>query len=148
MMLWTDERIGLLKQWWAEGVATAEIGRRLGCGKNAAVGKAHRLNLERRRTGNQPAFLIEARIKARQAALSTASASALGVGLLQLEPCMCRWPTGEDGQHLFCGKSKAESGPYCEEHAKLAYVRGVYRVRPPKERTQGRLDPFAWEIAA
>src|ERR1700761_8613680 len=55
-MVWNEETIRHLRILWAEGHSTAEIGRRLGCGKNAAVGKAHRLGLTRRpnpaRAGN------------------------------------------------------------------------------------------------
>lgn len=42
---WPPERIEQLRALWAEGLSTAEIGRRMGCGKNAIVGKAHRLFL-------------------------------------------------------------------------------------------------------
>ncbi|KXV73657.1 GcrA cell cycle regulator [Acetobacter malorum] len=44
-MEWTDETIARLKELWAEGLSTAEIGRRLSITKNAVVGKAHRLSL-------------------------------------------------------------------------------------------------------
>lgn len=47
-MIWTDEQITLLREFWASGMATAEIGRRLGVSKGAAVGKAHRLELDAR----------------------------------------------------------------------------------------------------
>lgn len=47
-MEWTDDAIARLKQFWAEGLSTAEIGRRMGVSKNAIVGKAHRLMLESR----------------------------------------------------------------------------------------------------
>ncbi len=47
-MEWTNEAIARLKQLWAEGLSTAEIGRRMGVSKNAIVGKAHRLMLESR----------------------------------------------------------------------------------------------------
>ena len=39
---WTEGAICLLRQCWAEGHSTAEIGRRIGISKNAVVGKAHR----------------------------------------------------------------------------------------------------------
>jgi len=42
---WTQGAICLLRQYWAEGHSTAEIGRRIGISKNAVVGKAHRLDL-------------------------------------------------------------------------------------------------------
>lgn len=40
---WTAERISELRVMWADGLPTKEIGERLGCGKSAAIGKAHRL---------------------------------------------------------------------------------------------------------
>ena len=47
-MEWTDDTIQRLRAFWAEGLSTAEIGRRLGVSKNAVVGKAHRLDLTAR----------------------------------------------------------------------------------------------------
>jgi GcrA cell cycle regulator len=47
-MEWNDDTIGRLRALWAEGLSTAEIGRRMGVSKNAVVGKAHRLNLAAR----------------------------------------------------------------------------------------------------
>ena len=44
-MEWNDETIARLRELWAEGLSTAEIGRRMSVSKNAVVGKAHRLNL-------------------------------------------------------------------------------------------------------
>ena len=44
-MEWNDETIAQLRELWAEGLSTAEIGRRMLVSKNAVVGKAHRLNL-------------------------------------------------------------------------------------------------------
>ena len=47
-MEWNEETIARLRALWAEGLSTAEIGRRMGVSKNAVVGKAHRLNLPAR----------------------------------------------------------------------------------------------------
>ncbi len=47
-MEWNEETITRLRELWAEGHSTAEIGRRLGVSKNAIVGKAHRLDLPAR----------------------------------------------------------------------------------------------------
>ena len=44
-MEWNEEAIARLRLLWAEGLSTAEIGRRMGISKNAVVGKAHRLLL-------------------------------------------------------------------------------------------------------
>ena len=47
-MEWLDETIQQLRDLWAEGYSTLEIGHRLGVTKNAIVGKAHRLDLPAR----------------------------------------------------------------------------------------------------
>ena len=47
-MEWSEETIVHLRGLWADGLSTAEIGRRLGVSKNAVVGKAHRLDLPAR----------------------------------------------------------------------------------------------------
>jgi GcrA cell cycle regulator len=45
---WNDVATRTLRDLWAEGYSTAEIGRRMGVTKNAVVGKAHRLDLPAR----------------------------------------------------------------------------------------------------
>ena len=44
-MDWNEESIARLRAMWADGLTTAEIGRRLGVTKNSVVGKSHRLLL-------------------------------------------------------------------------------------------------------
>jgi GcrA cell cycle regulator len=56
---WTPELIQQLRDLWAEGLPTAEIGRRMGMTKHAVIGKANRLGLAARpspikRTGATP----------------------------------------------------------------------------------------------
>lgn len=50
--MWTDERVALLRRWWAQGLSCSEIAKRLDCGltRNAVVGKVHRLGLGGRST--------------------------------------------------------------------------------------------------
>ena len=47
-MGWTVEMIDELKQLWAQGMTTGEIGKKLGVSKNSVVGKVHRLGLSGR----------------------------------------------------------------------------------------------------
>jgi GcrA cell cycle regulator len=47
-MEWNEDAIARLRELWAVGHSTAEIGRRMGISKNAVVGKAHRLELPAR----------------------------------------------------------------------------------------------------
>jgi GcrA cell cycle regulator len=50
---WTAYRVSVLILLWDEGVSTAEIGRRMGCTKNAVIGKVHRLGLTPRVIANK-----------------------------------------------------------------------------------------------
>src|SRR6201996_6774090 len=106
-MEWTEEAIAKLRVLWAEGLSTAEIGRRLNISKNAVVGKAHRLSLPPR-----PSPLKRPPTR-----------RVIGVA-----PPSCTWPLGHPGDtdFHFCGKRPVQGKPYCAEHAAMAYV-------PPKK---------------
>lgn len=101
---WEDdpELIPRLKQLWDAGVVVEEIGRRLGCTKNAALGKAHRLGFEPR--------IKEPETERRPHAYEAVGANS------------CRFPIGhpkDDDFHFCC--SRIEEGkrwPYCREHQK------------------------------
>ena len=47
-MSWNDNNVARLRDLWDQGLPTAQIGKLLGFTKNAVVGKAHRIGLERR----------------------------------------------------------------------------------------------------
>lgn len=56
--LWPPEREQMLRELWAKGLRASEIAKRMGCfshcqdgGRLAVVGKAHRLGLAGRRSG-------------------------------------------------------------------------------------------------
>jgi len=51
---WTDENVAKLKQLVAEGHSYSLIGGELGCGRNAAIGKAHRLGLNGKAYSRKP----------------------------------------------------------------------------------------------
>lgn len=148
-MEWNEEAIGKLRALWAEGLSTAEIGRRMGVSKNAVVGKAHRLNLpsrpspirrdgERSARRRQPRRVQGPTLPALSAALAPMppeppralerpvpvlrAVSAPRIGA-RVTPCC--WPIGEPGtkSFRFCDVDALAGKPYCEEHASLAYVR-------------------------
>mgnify|MGYP001802903017 CR=1 FL=1 len=54
--------------------------------------------------------------------------------ILTLRDSMCKWPIGDpaDPQFAFCGR-KSASGPYCAEHAKVAF-------QPAKKRERKKAD--------
>jgi GcrA cell cycle regulator len=43
--------------------------------------------------------------------------------VLTLGAHMCKWPIGDPASEdfTFCGRRAADEGPYCVEHARLAY---------------------------
>lgn len=146
-MEWTDETIARLRSLWAEGLSTAEIGRRLNISKNAVVGKAHRLNLParpspiRRATGETtPRAVAPKRAQGPTLPPLSASVSTPVPVLRAIMPTPkpqqpratpCCWPIGEPGKPSFhfCNASAVAGKPYCEEHAAIAYV----RVREKRE---------------
>ena len=51
-MIWTDERVSLLKKLWSEGISAAQIAAQMGdITRSSVIGKAHRLELPSRGKG-------------------------------------------------------------------------------------------------
>ncbi len=138
---WPPEVIARLSGLWAEGLSTAEIGRRLNISKNAVVGKAHRLNLPPRpnpirpRGDGQPHNKPPPRVREGQSTLPPLRADAgaptpkrtemapAPVYRLRAQPCC--WPIGHPRQagFHFCNTTAIPGKPYCEDHTAMAYVR-------------------------
>ena len=134
---WTGGRLDLLKKLWAEGQTATDIAARLRISRAAVLGKVFRLRLGPAKTatpsptGNDAASIGRRRRGRRYAETqikSAAPAKARGKTLFELNNHTCRWPIGNPrtaGFH-FCGEAGAdlENGrPYCERHAKRAYIR-------------------------
>ena len=149
-MEWNEESISKLRAFWAEGLSTAEIGRRMGVSKNAVVGKAHRLNLPsrpspiRRDAERSPRRRLPRRVQGPTLPVLTASLSPMPpepsprpverAAPVLRAVCLprpgarvtpCCWPIGEPGtkSFRFCDVGAIAGKPYCEEHASLAYVK-------------------------
>jgi GcrA cell cycle regulator len=144
-MDWGPEAIETLRALWAEGLSTAEIGRRMGVSKNAVVGKAHRLNLParpspiRREANLSPRPATPRPIAARSIAprpvrqTPRPQPAPAPVALRPPAPRhvsrigtrSCSWPIGEPGTRgfHFCGCEALPGKPYCAEHAAIAYVK-------------------------
>jgi GcrA cell cycle regulator len=135
--VWTGRRIALLKQLWAQGETATAIAAHLQMSRAAVLGKVFRLRLRpakkaaaarrgaaalgRRRRGRAPA-----KPQAKPAA-PVAPVAPVGKSLFELTNDCCRWPHGQPGTatFFFCGAPGAdvEGGrPYCERHARRAYV--------------------------
>jgi GcrA cell cycle regulator len=152
-MEWNDDTIGRLRTLWADGLSTAEIGRRMGVSKNAVVGKAHRLNLTARpspirRDGEKTPRRRQPR-RAQGSTLPALPAAMTPLPVVEAPrlvterpapPMMlravpaprpgarvtpCCWPIGEPGTRSFrfCDVNAIAGKPYCEDHSALAYVK-------------------------
>jgi GcrA cell cycle regulator len=152
-MEWNEDTIGRLRALWAEGLSTAEIGRRMGVSKNAVVGKAHRLNLTARpspirRDGEKAPRRRQPR-RAHGATLPALAAAMAPMPMVEPPPRLaerpaqppvlralpaprpgarvtpCCWPIGEPGKRSFrfCDVDAIAGKPYCQEHSALAYVK-------------------------
>ncbi|MFC3071130.1 cell cycle sigma 70 cofactor GcrA [Phenylobacterium soli] len=144
-MGWTDERVELLKKLWQEGLSASQIAKQLGgVTRNAVIGKVHRLGLSGRAAPSKPARTVfKAPRPARPAAAPSAPRRLAEPATLAPAPSpvryvdeepgtatvltlgahMCKWPIGDPAldNFTFCGRRTDETGPYCHEHAQVAY---------------------------
>jgi GcrA cell cycle regulator len=144
-MGWTDERVELLKKLWMDGLSASQIAKQLGgVTRNAVIGKVHRLGLSGRAAPSQPARPVfkapraprpvtapaprrmEAHAQSPSAQLPAPTYYVEEPGsatVLTLGAHMCKWPIGDPSteEFTFCGRRSEQDGPYCVEHARLAY---------------------------
>lgn len=138
-MSWNQQKVEDLKKLWNDGVATSRIGEQLGFTKNAVIGKAFRLGLERRQNSrkkiSQPASFSSTTLY-RETSTSSSSISVKKEPIRRREKFSfkksivgtgnfrsCQWPIGdplEEGFH-YCGGQNIPTKPYCIEHFKKAY---------------------------
>ena len=138
-MSWNQQKVEDLKKLWNEGVATSRIGEQLGFTKNAVIGKAFRLGLERRQnsrkkttqptsfssttlyreTSSSSSLVSIKKEPARRREKFSFKKSIVGTGSFK----SCQWPIGdplEEGFH-YCGSQNIPTKPYCVDHYKKAY---------------------------
>lgn len=121
---WGKARLERLRDLWAEGHSTAEIGRLMGISKNAVVGKAHRLNLPARpspiRRGETPATPNPPRAPRRTLAIAAPPERAPPAAPRRtVKPCCWPlWGAKEKPTHRYCGADQVLGAwaPYCAEH--------------------------------
>jgi GcrA cell cycle regulator len=144
-MGWTDERVETLKKLWLDGLSASQIAKQLGgVTRNAVIGKVHRLGLSGRAAPSHPsrpafkaprpprpismpaprARSLEPRPHAVPAARPAPFVELPGTAtVLTLGAHMCKWPIGDpsSSDFTFCGRRAGDEGPYCVDHARLAY---------------------------
>jgi GcrA cell cycle regulator len=150
-MGWTEERVECLRKLWLDGISASQIAKQLGgVTRNAVIGKVHRLGLSGRATPSQPARPVfkaprparpissapamprrvsptpqsaPVAVAASEIALPALAEERGSATVLTLGAHMCKWPIGDPSsdEFTFCGKRAGDEGPYCVEHARLAY---------------------------
>ena len=139
-MSWNDDNVLRLKELWDQGLPTAQIGKLLGFTKNAVVGKAHRIGLERRPSPIRRTAVKPDRKKARSPVMPKLNfekqeAEKIPTNTNGFQPSVknifvasskrgCEWPMGhpDEPDFHFCNKERFEEKPYCLEHCAVAYV--------------------------
>ena len=141
-MPWDDNNVSKLRELWDQGLPTAQIGKLLGFTKNAVVGKAHRIGLERRPSTIRRTAVKPDRKKARSPIIPKLNFEVKKdevkenpVHQQTFQPLVknlftksvkrgCEWPEGhpDESDFKFCGKERFEDKPYCIDHCAVAYV--------------------------
>ena len=141
-MPWDDKNVSKLRELWDQGLPTAQIGKLLGFTKNAVVGKAHRIGLERRPSPIRRTAVKPDRKKARSPIIpklnfeiAKKEETAIPISQQNFQPVVknpftkslkrgCEWPEGhpDESDFKFCGKERFEDKPYCIDHCAVAYV--------------------------
>ena len=141
-MPWNEANVARLKELWDQGLPTAQIGKLIGFTKNAVVGKAHRIGLERRPSPIRRTAVKPDRKKARSPIIpklkfevSKEENKEVYAPISISQPVVknhltnntkrgCEWPEGhpDESDFKFCGKERFEDKPYCLNHCAVAYV--------------------------
>jgi GcrA cell cycle regulator len=147
--IWTAERTEQLKILHAEGLSAAAIAAEMHCfgycldhGRNAVIGKMHRLHLPQPVSKQAPKghsrktlegaatessrMVLLKELKAIAASRLPSDGEApdgTGIQLIDLTELTCRWPRGnpKTPNFEFCGARPLKGLPYCARHCCLAY---------------------------
>lgn len=127
-MAWTQSNVIELKRRWGEGTAAKAIGTGMGKSKNAVIGKAHRLNLEKhpyalgarvRKTPKPRKSRAKPKFHLRPVVRTAVDVVPLQIPFHESKAYECREITGRglDGLPLFCGHPVALPHlSYCGRH--------------------------------
>jgi hypothetical protein len=134
---WNDDSHATLRRMWSAGVSASKIAKHLGQGatRNAVVGKAHRLGLERRNSPIRPLpagqipkrFQRANRGQAKGVRLSIMAATVVPFVRKEVAPVAlhpthkCRWITTDDRPWIFCDSACRDGSSYCPDHHARAY---------------------------
>lgn len=144
---WSDERVEVLRAWWAEGKSSGQIATELKLTRGAVIGKLNRLGLigmKRPQKQRPPRPDRPTPRKKREETLKMAEPEApdstAEVEFLPFVPPQpvksedktivdlgsrdCRWPLGApmDPPLYFCGEPTLLGKPYCGRHCAAAFT--------------------------
>lgn len=122
-MIWDKNAIETLTKLVKTDVPFSTIAEILGCTRNAAIGKANRLQLRKHPT------LIKIQYKVAsipikpvvQVVIPVIQSRSGYVRMIDLKKNHCRYPIGEGKDIKFCGDTKLQDSPYCKEHSDLCF---------------------------
>lgn len=135
---WTEEEDEMLRALWARKLTAREISISIGKTRNAVIGRAHRLELEKRCVSRKPkkkiarlsrkkivpkAFLKKYTKEFKKALKRLEKARMEGgVSFTELEPHHCRFISGDPMEdHIYCGREVKPQSRFCPEHHKLCF---------------------------
>jgi len=155
--MWYEERVTTLKKLWLEGLSASQIAKQLGgVTRNAVIGKVHRLGLAGRAQPSAPTRTVYRAPRPPRVVTPRPQPTVAASAQKVLEPVtnkelamlletpgsatihtlgahMCKWPIGDPAEDsfTFCGRRAGGEGPYCADHARVAYA------PPTKRRASG-----------
>lgn len=143
---WTPERDAELKRLWNLGWTASKIGEKMGCTRNAVIGRSRRMGLVRRRnptikTENPSPESLRKRHQRKEGKhahkvnlkatnplkVKTAVVAAPAPKATQAVPRAvgggsCQWTDSDRAPWVFCDQAAVEARPYCEAHCARAYA--------------------------
>lgn len=145
---WNAGNFTVMKFMWIEGKSASEIGRKIGCSRNAVLGQLHRHNLhkllprlsvpkctvppEKRPPQRKRVLPSPPVLKSRKAAELLRPARppvAPDATLVSItEVTGCKWPMTAAPPHLFCNGERIDGRPYCAYHESRA-INPLIKVR-------------------
>lgn len=142
MFEWNEASMAEFTRLHGEGLSFSAIGSELGCSRNACIGKAHRMGLEKRAIApkrvawpkrNKPRVqrfreVIPMPVEPLQCEhifdwLKQRATAGPECTIMDLTHETCRWPLWSDAapEKLYCGAASA--GTYCGIHTRMAWRR-------------------------